>query len=91
MTIKPTADHVVIRPDKLPEEVKTASGIILTSPSKEKDPPERGLVIAIGHACEGIEVGDYVLYGKYDFDFFKHEGEDLQIGKGDKVLAILQV
>ena len=89
MNIKPLADNVIIRPDK-PEEV-TKSGLIIAKPSGQKEAPERGVVVAVGPDCQGFKEGDYVLFGKYDFDIFKYEGEELSIGKAEKVLAIIEV
>lgn len=94
MNIKPTADNVIIRPDK-PEEV-TKSGLIIAKPSGQKEAPERGIVVAMGHDADTsphvrFKEGDYVLFGKYDFDVFKWENEELSIGKAEKVLAIIEV
>lgn len=90
MNIKPVADNVVIRGDK-PEEV-SKSGLILT-PSKTKEAPERGIVLALGPQTKGcgFKVGDYVLFGKYDFDLFMQDGEELSIGKAERVFAVLSV
>ena len=95
MQIKPLRDNVIIKP--IPEEQKTASGIVLPD-TAEKEKPEQGEVIAVGPgriAEDGklikinINIGDKVLFTKYAPNEIKVNGEELLVVKEEDVLAII--
>ena len=95
MNLKPLGDRVIIKQDEAEET--TASGLILTSSSKEK--PQRGKVIAVGEGKYDhgklIEVpvkpGDVVIYGKYGGqDIVGEDGEEYVILRTDDIYAVVE-
>ena len=96
MKVKPLQDRLVIKP--VPEEVKTAGGIIMPDTvSKEK--PVRGQVIAVGpgkfdkdgkRIVLDVKVGDEVMYGKYAGTEFKQDDQEYLIVNYNDVLAIIE-
>ncbi|MGD9900009.1 MAG: co-chaperone GroES [Calditrichaceae bacterium] len=95
MNIKPLFDRVLVKP--LPEEEKTATGIIVPDTAKQK--PMRGEVIAVGPGRmtdEGkripmdVQKGDIVLYSKYSGTDFKMDKQDYLILNENDLLAILK-
>ncbi len=92
--LKPLNDRVVVKMTEAEE--KTASGIILSSGSKEK--PQIAEVIAVGPGIktQGKEVemivkkGDKVILNKYAGSEVKYEGTDYIIIKQDEILAIVE-
>lgn len=94
MNLKPLGDRVIIKQDEAEET--TASGLILTSNSKEK--PQRGTVLAVGEGklVDGklvpvpVKVGDVVIYGKYSGQDITVDGEELVIMKGDDLYAVVE-
>ncbi|MHB2015694.1 MAG: co-chaperone GroES [Candidatus Xenobia bacterium] len=94
LTLQPLHDRLVVK--ALPQEDKSAGGIILPDTAKEK--PSRGEVLAVGKGRvtdEGkqlkmeVKAGDKVMYGKYSGTEVKIEGEEYVILKESDVLAIL--
>lgn len=96
-TITPLGDRVLIKPLEASKEVKTASGIILTSKEANKE-HERGTVAAVGTgrtAQDGVripmnvKVGDIVLFKRgYNLDILDLNGvEVLMLSEGD-LLAV---
>ena len=89
MNIKPLADRVLIKP--APAEEKTAGGIIIPDPAKEK--PLQGEVVATGEGTKDetmvLKAGDVVLYGKYAGTEVEYEGEKYLIMRQSDVLAVL--
>jgi len=71
------------------KEETTKSGIILTKNAKE-DEPEFGEVFAVGPDCEGIDVGQMILFKKYAPDKIKIGADELLFLTQDDVLAIVQ-
>ncbi len=95
MNLKPLSDRVIIKQDEAEET--TASGLILTSNSKEK--PQRGAVIACGEgkrADDGslipmpVAEGDTVIYGKYAGQEITVEGEEYLIVRADDIIALVK-
>ena len=94
MTLKPLADHVVIK--RLEAEETTKGGIILTAAAKEK--PDLSVVVAVGPGgmVDGKEVkmilkpGDKVITSKYMGTEVKIDGEQLTIVKQSDVVAIVE-
>lgn len=94
MNLKPLGDRVIIKQDEAEET--TASGLILTSNSKEK--PQRGTVVAVGEGklVDGklvpvpVKVDDVVIYGKYSGQDITVDGEEYVIMKGDDLYAVVE-
>ncbi|MGD9488388.1 MAG: co-chaperone GroES [Calditrichaceae bacterium] len=95
MNLKPLSDRVLVKP--LPEEEKTATGIIVPDTAKQK--PMRGEVIAAGpgrvtddgkRIPMDVQKGDIVLYGKYSGTDFKMDKQDYLILNENDLLAILK-
>lgn len=92
--LKPLMDRVILK--MCEAEETTASGIILSSGSKEK--PQIAEVIAVGEGgiVDGKEVkmivkkGDKVVTNKYSGTEVKYEGEDYIIVKQGDILAIAE-
>lgn len=93
MNLKPLGDRVIIKQDEAEET--TASGLILTSNSKEK--PQRGEVIAVGEGkyvdgkliAPSVKAGDKVVYGKYGGQDITVDGEDYVILRADDLYAVI--
>ena len=71
----PVGDNVLVQQEKA-EDV-TKGGIVI--PDQAKQAPGRGVVLAIGKAVDEVEVGDVVLYNKYNVT-------GVQIGDNDWVV-----
>lgn len=83
--LKPLADRVVV--ERLEQEAKTASGIVLPETSKEK--PEEGVVLEVGKDVKELKRGDKIVFGKYSGAEVKVGGRELLIIKEEDVLAII--
>lgn len=88
MKIKPLADRVLVKTDKL--EAKTASGIIIPDTAQEKT--QKGIVVSIGDDKEKIKVtpGQKVMYDKYAGTPIKIDGEDHLIVKAADIIAVIE-
>lgn len=94
MKLVPLADRVVLQ--AVEAEETTASGIILSTASKEQ--PEVFVVISAGPGglVDGKEVkmavkaGDKVVVGKYAGTEVKLEGETYSIVRQNDILAIVE-
>lgn len=87
MKVKPLADRVLVKPEKL--EAKTAGGIIIPDTAQEKT--HTAVVVAIGDDKEKIKVteGQKVLFEKYAGTAVKIDGEDHLILKAADVIAVI--
>lgn len=56
--LKPLRDLVAVSPDAMPE--RTASGLFL--PDHAEVPSMSGTVLALGPACNTVQIGDRVLF-----------------------------
>lgn len=93
---KPLNNYVLM--ERLPEENKTAGGIIIPDTAKEK--PSRGRVVAVGDgAIENgnrismtVKVGDIVLFAKWaaSLNEVKIDGNDFVLIKENDILGILK-
>lgn len=92
--VRPLHDRILVR--RVPEEQKTAGGIIIPDTAKEK--PQRGEIVAAGKgrvAEDGkvmpleVKVGDRVLFGKYSGTELKLNGEELLMMREEDVLGII--
>ena len=93
MTLKPLADRVVLK--QFEAEVKTKSGIILSSAAQEKPEIYTVIVAGPGGIVDGNEVkmevkaGDKVITGKYAGTTVKIDGEEYNIVRQSDILAIV--
>lgn len=93
--IKPLHDYVLL--EKVKEEEKTESGIILTT-KEAKDEPSHGVVIAVGPGKTedgkltpiDVKAGDRVIYKKYSGTEIKEDKKDYLLIKADDILAVIE-
>ena len=89
MKLTPMADRVLLKPTEAEET--TASGIILSTATKEKSVIAE--VIAAGPGTDDVKVtvkkGDKVITGKFAGQELKLDGEDYVICKLADILAIV--
>ena len=95
MSLRPLHDRVIV--ERLEQETKTASGIVLPDAAAEK--PDQGKVVAV---CNGkiledgkvrpldVKVGDKVLFGKYSGQAVKVDGKEVLVMREDDIMAIVQ-
>ena len=90
MKLTPLADNVLLK--HMEAEEKTASGIILSTATKEKSVIAE--VIAAGPGTDDVKVtvkkGDKVVTGKYAGQELKLDGEDYVIVKMADILAVVE-
>ena len=95
MSLRPLHDRVIV--ERLEQETKTASGIVLPDAAAEK--PDQGKVVAVGNGKileDGkvrpldVKVGDKVLFGKYSGQAVKVDGKDVLVMREDDIMAIVQ-
>ena len=94
INIRPLHDRIIVK--RLPEEGKTAGGIIIPDTAKEK--PQRGKVLSTGQGKtteEGkrqpleVKPGDEVLFGKYSGTEFKMGGDELLMMREEDIYGVL--
>jgi len=90
MTLKPLADNVLVK-SALQEET-TASGIILSTATKEKSLFSQ--VVAVGPGTEDhpmtVKVGDKVVIGKFAGQELKLDNEEYSLVKIADILAVVE-
>ena len=95
MKIRPLHDRIVVQ--RLEQETKTASGIVIPDQAAEK--PDQGVVKAVGNGKVGddgkvrpldVKVGDKVLFGKYSGQTFKVGDDELLVMREDDVMAVVE-
>ena len=95
MKFRPLGDRVVVR--RVPEEQKTAGGIIIPDTVQEK--PQEGEIIAVGpgalddngkRVIPEVKAGDIILFGKWSGTEVKVDGQDLLIMKESDIMGILE-
>jgi len=95
MSLRPLHDRVIV--ERLEQETKTASGIVLPDAAAEK--PDQGKVVAVGNGKileDGkvrpldVKVGDKVLFGKYSGLAVKVDGKEVLVMREDDIMAIVQ-
>ena len=94
MKLVPLSDRVVLK--QIEAEETTASGIILTSQTKEK--PQQAEVIAVGPGgiVDGekvemnVEVGQKVIYSKYAGTEVKLGEEEYIVVRQNDILAVVE-
>jgi chaperonin GroES len=94
MKVRPLADRILVK--RIPEETKTAGGILIPDNAKEK--PSEGAVVAVGSGkvlkdgtvrAPEVKVGQKVLFGKYSGTEIKVDGEEHLILREDDLLGIV--
>lgn len=94
LTLQPLHDGLVV--ERLDEEAKSPSGIVIPDSAKEK--PQKGKVLAAGPGkmdSNGkrmemtVKVGDTVLFTKYGPTEVKHDGKELLFLNESDVLAVI--
>ncbi|WIW44505.1 co-chaperone GroES [Bradyrhizobium sp. 62B] len=95
MHFRPLHDRVLVR--RIDAEEKTAGGIIIPDTAKEK--PQQGEIIAAGSGARNeqgqlvpldVEVGDWVLFGKWSGTEVEIDGEELLIMKESDLLGVVE-
>ncbi len=95
MSLRPLHDRVIV--ERLENETKTASGIVIPDNAAEK--PDQGKVLAVGPGRKndkgelvamGVKVGDLVLFGKYSGQTVKVDGKELLVMKEDDLFAVVE-
>ena len=95
MKIRPLHDRIVVQ--RLEQETKTASGIVIPDQAAEK--PDQGVVKAVGNGKVGddgkvrpldVKVGDKVLFGKYSGQTIKVGDDELLVMREDDVMAVVE-
>ena len=95
MKIRPLHDRIVVQ--RLEQETKTASGIVIPDQAAEK--PDQGVVKAVGNGKVGddgkvrpldVKVGDKVLFGKYSGQTVKVGDDELLVKREDDVMAVVE-
>ena len=95
MSLRPLHDRVIV--ERLEQETKTASGIVLPDAAAEK--PDQGKVVAVGNGKIledekvrplDVKVGDKVLFGKYSGQAVKVDGKEVLVMREDDIMAIVQ-
>jgi chaperonin GroES len=95
MQIRPIHDRVIVQ--RLEEERKTASGIVIPDTAAEK--PDTGEVLAVGSGkvtSEGkvlplsVKKGDKVLFGKYSGQTVKVEGKELLVMREEDIMGVIE-
>jgi len=72
-------EYLLIKPEELPTERVTQSGLIIAIKQSVLDRPSSGAVITVGSDIKDIEPGDFVLWPNTD-------GLDIKFIDGDFVL-----
>ena len=90
MKLMPLADNVVLK--RFEAEEKTASGIILSTATKEKSVVSE--VVAAGPGTDDVKMtvkkGDKVITSKYSGTEVKVDGEEYTIVRQGDILAIVE-
>ncbi len=95
MNLRPLHDRIVV--ERLEQETKTASGIVIPDQAAEK--PDQGKVLAVGNGKileDGkvrpldVKVGDKVLFGKYSGQTVKIGDKEYLVMREEDVFAVVQ-
>jgi len=95
MKVRPLRDRILVK--RLEDQEQRIGGIIIPDTAKEK--PQTAKVVAVGKGRVNdkgdvfpldVQVGDYVLVGKYAGTEIKLDGEEYLIVREDEVLGIAE-
>ena len=94
MNIRPLHDRVIVK--RLEEDRTSPGGIVIPDTAAEK--PVQGKIVAVGKGrilengtvrpCD-VNVGDKILFGKYDGTEVKLEGAELLVMREQDVMAVI--
>ena len=94
MKFRPLHDRVLV--ERVEQETKTASGIIIPDTAKEK--PMQGVIKAVGSGSRDetgklvaldVKAGDPLLFGKYSGTEVKIDGTEYLIMRESDILGIM--
>lgn len=94
-SIRPLHDRVLV--ERLPEETKSAGGIVIPDSAAEK--PSKGTIIAVGDGkvtdngekqALAVKVGDQVLFGKYAGTEVKLDNKDYIVMREEDVMGVIE-
>ncbi|MFI3313305.1 MAG: co-chaperone GroES [Eubacteriales bacterium] len=94
MKLTPLADRVLLK--AVQAEAKTASGIILSTATKEKADFSTVVAVGPGGLVDGnqvemtVKVGQQVIIAKYTGTEVRLDGEDYTLVKQSDILAIVE-
>jgi chaperonin GroES len=95
MNVRPLRDRVLVK--RVEEQEQRIGGIIIPDTAKEK--PQQAKVVAVGRGRVNdagttipldVQVGEYVLLGKYAGTEIKLDGEDYLIVREDEILSVAE-
>ena len=95
MNIRPLHDRLIVK--RLEEDRTSPGGIVLAGSAAEK--PTRGKVIAVGKGKvldngelrpPAVQVGEEILFGKYDGTEVRLDGEQLLVMSENDVMAVFE-
>lgn len=95
MNVRPLRDRILVK--RIEEQEQRIGGIIIPDTAKEK--PQQAKVVAVGSGRvtdEGktvpleVQVGDYVLLGKYSGSDITLDGTEYLIVREDEVLGVAE-
>jgi len=95
MNVRPLRDRILVK--RIEEQEQRIGGIIIPDTAKEK--PQQAKVVAVGSGRvtdEGktvpleVQVGDYVLLGKYSGSDITLDGKEYLIVREDEVLGVAE-
>jgi len=95
MKFRPLHDRILV--ERVGEEEKTKSGIIIPDSAREKQ--QRGKVIAVGNGRVNdkgevlkldVKVGDVVLFEKYGGEDITIDGKDYVVLKEEGVIGVVE-
>ncbi|MCG8624770.1 MAG: co-chaperone GroES [Proteobacteria bacterium] len=94
MKFRPLHDRVLV--ERVEEDSKTASGIIIPDTAKEK--PQQGKIIAVGSGSRDetgklvpldVKAGDTILFGKYSGTDVKIDGSEYLIMRESDIFGVV--
>ena len=95
MSLRPLADHVLIRRHEVDEQYP--GGIVIPDTAKER--PQEGEILAVGPGRMmedghrqpiAVAIGNTVLFGKYAGTEIKLDQEDLLVMRESDLLGVLE-
>jgi chaperonin GroES len=95
MKFRPLHDRILV--ERVGEEEKTKSGIIIPDSAREKQ--QKGKVIAVGNGRVNdkgevlkldVKVGDVVLFEKYGGEDITIDGKDFVVLKEEGVIGVVE-
>ena len=86
MQLVPLFDRVLLKR----EELKTGS-IIIPETAKDRNAPNRGVVISVGPSCTGaVKEGDRVLFGAHAGAMLKIDGLESYVVAEEDIIAVVK-